>query len=229
MKLFFYGLFFLFFLMLGQTSCPNFESGNRFYLQEDYERALAEYQQCEQTPSLALFYNMGNAFYRLGDLGNARLYYEKAHLRGPFARDLSYNNKLLQQQLTDEEDDNLLKRSRKNRELELGLLWISLVFLLLAFAQRRVWGRVPLYISLLLFIGVSFLVFQHIGYQPEIGVILEKEVSLHSGPNPSAAALAKLHAGRLVSIVATENNWTLIEVKAGIRGWIPAESLGAVA
>jgi tetratricopeptide (TPR) repeat protein len=226
-KLFFILIFFpAFFSVL--SSCPHFEAGNVLYLQEDYEGALTEYRQCESHPSFSLFYNMGNAFYRMGRYGHARLYYEKARLLGPFARDLSYNTGLLKQYLTDEEDERLLSAVETNRDMNFGLLWLALVLFLFAFSRRHFRGRFLLYASLLLFIGAGVFVFMRIGNKPEMAVVLEKEVELHSGRNTSSAVLAKVHEGRLLSVVAEDGDWMLVEVKEGVRGWMAAESLGLV-
>lgn len=59
--------------------------GNRLYAQKQYVPALKSYQQLEKNGirDAALFYNMGNACYRLGETADAVLYYEKALFLDP--------------------------------------------------------------------------------------------------------------------------------------------------
>ncbi len=55
-------------------------TANQAYQARQYDVALQQYEALAQSglSSPALFYNAGNAAYRVNDLGKARLYYEKA-------------------------------------------------------------------------------------------------------------------------------------------------------
>ena len=56
-----------------------FEQANSFYAQEKYENAILLYDRIQQDglQSTELFYNIGNAYYKLQDWPHCILYYEK--------------------------------------------------------------------------------------------------------------------------------------------------------
>lgn len=66
---------------------------NAAYQKDDFNRALQLYQQAEKEEgtSSVLFYNMGNTYYRLGNMGKAVLYYERALLLDPSNDDARTN------------------------------------------------------------------------------------------------------------------------------------------
>ena len=55
-----------------------FEKANKLYQQEKYEQAISLYDSIQQNglQSGALFYNMGNAYYKLQSWPESILYYE---------------------------------------------------------------------------------------------------------------------------------------------------------
>ena len=66
---------------------------NEAYSVGQYETALADYSKIEEGgyESYKLYYNMGNAWYKLGNMGKAILYYEKALKLNPAGEDAKNN------------------------------------------------------------------------------------------------------------------------------------------
>src|SRR5437868_630674 len=65
------------------TAAPNdgrFEKGNSDYADGKFEEGISDYESLIQSGewSAALFYNLGNAYYRAGDYVHAILNYERA-------------------------------------------------------------------------------------------------------------------------------------------------------
>ena len=67
--------------------------GNKFYRDGSYEKAIDEYGQLvnEGYFGTSLFYNLGNSYYRVGKIGYAILYYEKALKLSPSDEDVQHN------------------------------------------------------------------------------------------------------------------------------------------
>jgi tetratricopeptide (TPR) repeat protein len=65
---------------LAQSVSSDWAKANAFYGQQQYDSALAHYRAIDRTGVRdgALFYNIGNCYYRLGQTGPAILYYERA-------------------------------------------------------------------------------------------------------------------------------------------------------
>ena len=69
------------------------EQGNNFYQQQQYEKAIQAYSKVlnEGYESTELYYNLGNAYYRKGNLGYAILNYERALKLSPGDEDTRHN------------------------------------------------------------------------------------------------------------------------------------------
>ena len=84
------------------------ESATAEYNNDKYAKALELYLQAatEEGTSSDLFYNIGNTYYRMGDLGNAVLYYERALVLNPSNEDAEINlefvNSKIQTRLSEE-------------------------------------------------------------------------------------------------------------------------------
>ena len=77
--------------------------GNNAMLQEDYQTAIVSYEQILEDGSNhpVLYYNLGNAFYRLNQIGNAVWAYEKGLQLDPRDKDLRFNLSLANTQVRD--------------------------------------------------------------------------------------------------------------------------------
>ena len=75
-----------------QSSDSLFQLGNTYYENEQYETAASTYEQLENDYSHEYLYlNLGNSYYRMGELGNAVWAYEKAYSIAPRDQDIIYN------------------------------------------------------------------------------------------------------------------------------------------
>ena len=81
-----------------------FNEGNQYYQAGEYEKAIKNYRSIIEQgyASGPLYFNLGNAYYKLNQLGEARLCYERAakFLRNDEA--LQENLKLLSLRLVDQ-------------------------------------------------------------------------------------------------------------------------------
>ena len=69
----------------GRTAAPSFTKANSLYDAGNFSAAAATYQQEIHAGhySSDLFFNLGNTYYRLGDLGRAVINYQRALLLEP--------------------------------------------------------------------------------------------------------------------------------------------------
>ena len=82
-----------------------FQEGNALYEQGDYAGAIEKYQLLNHggVDAAALYYNLGNAFYKSNDLGRAVLFYERSLRLNPRSRDVKENLDLVRTQLKDKQ------------------------------------------------------------------------------------------------------------------------------
>jgi tetratricopeptide (TPR) repeat protein len=89
------------------TSSPNmqFQSANASYEAGDYARAIEDYTLVAQAGIAHpdLFYNLGNAYFKQGNLGRAVLWYERARRLAPRDADVRENLTLTRSLLRDQQ------------------------------------------------------------------------------------------------------------------------------
>jgi Tetratricopeptide repeat. len=84
----------------------NLTAANSAYQEQNYQIAKEEYMKLvnEDVENYELFYNLGNTYFKLNDLGNARLYYEKAAKFEPLNQELNENITMLMANIKDKEE-----------------------------------------------------------------------------------------------------------------------------
>ncbi len=82
------------------------QKGNELYKNNQYQLAIDEYNKLIKLgyEGTSLYYNLGNAHYRLGKVGYAILYYEKALKLSPGDEDVKHNLSLVKLNLKDKVD-----------------------------------------------------------------------------------------------------------------------------
>ena len=82
--------------LLAQSPDDLMKSANKFYQDGNYQLAVESYQKIlgQGFESGALYYNLGNAYFKTGKLGYAIFSYEKGLKIDPNDEDLSYNLKI---------------------------------------------------------------------------------------------------------------------------------------
>jgi tetratricopeptide (TPR) repeat protein len=218
-----------------------FASGNASYNKGQYKEARAAYQQVLKAgfESPALYFNMGNACYKDGDVPSALLYYGKAHKLSPGDEDINFNIKFVNLKTTDKIDEApefFLSKWWKGFILGTSanvLGWLSVLFVLLAsgilvlyfFATSVAVKKASFYVALLLFvIGLSATIIAAMQVSYFKGhreaIVFSPSVTVKSGPVEKAGTLFVIHDGTKVNVLDDSNGWLKIKLANGNEGWI---------
>lgn len=218
-----------------------FAKANASYAKSQYKEALSLYQKILKggEQSAVLYYNMGNASYKLGDLPSALLYYEKAHRLQPNDEDIKVNIRIASSKTTDkieEVPEFFLTRWWYSFILGLSvhaLNAMSIVFLLFGsaflilyfFAGTPVVKRAGFYAAMLFFVVGLFVVFitgsqVHYFEDHRQAIIFSSPVNVKSAPSDQAKLLFVVHDGTKVNILETKGDWLKISLLNGNEGWI---------
>lgn len=223
-----------------------FYSANKLYEQGRYEEATAEYKKILDMgfESGPLYYNLGNAYFKIGALGKTILYYEKAKKLIPQNPELRFNDNYVQSLLEDKFD-----KSRKNwfvRVIEdisefyslgrwLGIVivfWIVLIlFIILRInfpGLKRAAKYIILTLILLLGLGVISVIVNYGVYFSPAAIVQSKEVIVRYGPGEAEVEAFVLHEGTKAAILKTEDNWCQIQLSDGKTGWLPKDSIEVI-
>ncbi len=185
-----------------------------------------------------VYYNLGHAYFRLGDLGRAILAFERARLLIPRDGDLSYNLSHARNQIQDaavafqtSSLSGFLGIDSLNRyETFLGFALLNILFFTLLcirlFIKTEWIYYLTIFLAILISIATGIVVWQWYAWASDNrGVILSEEVVVQAGPDLKDTALFKLHAGTLVRVERTENDWTLLQLSKDKRGWVESNQL----
>jgi len=228
-----------------------FEAGNKAYLEGDWEEALSKWRQVEQRgySGGALFYNLGNAYYKGGELGEAILYWEKAARLMGEDGDIATNLKIARSRLRDKLDDRVhlpvwdwFDRWRDRFSANL-VAWgsVALAFLLFGTMSLRRWAvrssklnqrLKPLVwaLAVLLVIGLAQAVLKS---RDEItrreGVLLTPEAEVLSAPAiGSGKLLFTLHEGTKVRVLRKLEGWYEVNAGKDKQGWVKDNEVGVI-
>lgn len=226
------------------------EQGNEQYAAGNYTDAIETYLSIINEAEghigksyATVYYNLGNAYYKTGELAQSIIAYERALRLSPTDGDIQYNLAFVQSHITDNITDtqsfaisNWLKTVR-NMLPEQVWMWMSvilfslcLVGILLFMLSREIWLRKTAFhlawIMLLVAIlsGVNAGSLHRRDTKRAEAVITQGIVNAKSSPDRSGTDLFTLHEGTKVYIKETLGEWCNIRV-GNNQGWIKVNHL----
>lgn len=225
------------------------EEGNNFYQNKQYNEAIKSYEAIlnQGYVSSELFYNLGNAYFRIGEIGKSILFYEKSLKLDPSNEDAAYNLKIVNARTVD-----------KIKEIP-PLFFIKWWNILLTYFTSSQWQVIifVFYILLLLSIGIYFLT-SNLQYQKfsfifgilnltalvlsvilfissinresssNSGILLKSVISAKISPDRQSNDAFVIHEGTKFKIDDKVGNWAKIKLSDGKVGWLPINSFEVI-
>lgn len=220
----------------------HFDAGNQAYAAGDYRGAVAAYEQALGAgyASGALYLNLGNAYYRLDEIGQAIRYYEKARRLIPDDPRLRHNLTIARARTVDSfsQIPPPFWRPWWNRLLiYVGALpfFIAAVMLLAVGAgaiayrirtgRRTPWLRRTRTLALLLG-GLLLAVALAASLSHRLdrrAVVIEPIATLREAPEANAAEAVTLHEGTVFEVLDRQEGWVEARLPNGVTGWLLAK------
>ena len=243
-------IFFLYFFQVilnAESTIPVdslFSIGNRYFSIEKYDYALDAYLAIlEKVENPDLYFNIGNTYYRQGNLGQAIWAYEKGIQLSPLHKDLKYNLDFVNARVKDRIEVpkgilfiEMYRTIKRNVKLNDLLLWGGIMILLASFATFfKVFNildnifayrmTVILFIFSLLLHMIALDKYWEISDKNE-GIIISSIVNVRSAPiDRDEKIIFRIHEGLKVDIVQSQPGWFEIILLDGKKGWIEHQSL----
>jgi tetratricopeptide (TPR) repeat protein len=226
-----------------ETPQDLFKAGNALYAEGKFVEAAQKFQAADDQGlrHWVLEYNLGNAYYRAGQLGRAIAHYERAFRMNSGQGDIIYNLNLATQKAGDPELPTSALSALAWRVfylLSINALTLvsSLVFLILcgvagfALMGRRIMGTEMVLGTGMLFLAVlGWLGLRIYLLEKPVGVVVSPVAEVRSGPNTSYPANFTVPEGRRVLILEEQEpiqGWLEIGVpQEGLKGWVPQNSI----
>ncbi len=246
-------MFFLSLVIAGisyaEEAAQTFGQANQLYLQAKYPDAITQYEKIVQSgfESGELYFNLGNAYYKSGNIQKAILNYERARQFLPRDEDVQFNLQLANLQVVDKIDavPRLFVYRWADSMLALFSLstmgWIVYSFFILTLAAFAIFLYARTYTQkrLSMFGGLVFstaLILTMIGYgvqaykesNTEFAIVMSDVANIKAAPDSKGNDLFVLHKGLRVQVLDSVNHWRKIRLADGKVGWIPEDDCESI-
>lgn len=243
-------LFFLVFIGISRLSLATdyiyeFIKGNELYERGQYVEAAELYRGILKAGkhSPELYYNLGNAEFKSGNLAEAIVAYERAHRLDPGNEDIQHNLVFAHARTVDKipvEESFFLYEyidimasamsAAKWAFVQIAFMLIALIFIAIyTFSKSQNTRKYSFYGALGLF-GVSIFVFflaLHVHHKMNVaeGIVITDIADIKAEPSDQSTKLFNLHAGTKVKVQETNGAWYYIKLSGDKKGWIYSSKL----
>lgn len=245
MKKFLFFILFLPFVLTAQNE-ELFEKANSEYAEANYEEAARLYEEIIDNgeTSVAVYYNLGNTYYKLNEVGPSVYYYEKALQLAPNDEDVKNNIAFARSMTLDDipETEQTGLDDRINRMVSVFSFntWAKIavvfsvlfaVFFLLYYFRRRpllkrIFFAMAVFMFLLTAASVYFAFKQYdILLNNSFAIIYVEEAEIRDEPTMREESAFELHEGTKAKVLEEYQGWVKLELADGNQGWTSLENI----
>ena len=221
-----------------------FGKANQAYTTENYDLAIAGYEQILKTGkhSAEVYFNLGNAYYKINAVGPAIYNYEKALQFDPETIDVNNNLKYATQMKIDAIQDAKSQGLGSNLDSFVALLsvdewaYFSLVIVLftilmcILYFYAHTVGKKRLFF-ILTFLGILLSVSTIVAASyaknnvndVQYAIVYTAEFITREEPKEKAVSSFTLHEGTKVEVLEEFNEWALVSLTNGNKAWMPLD------
>ncbi len=219
------------------------------YMKNDYTSAIQIYETLLNKGEAAeIYYNLGNCYFKTGDIAKAILNYERALLLQPGNSDIRANLEIARSKTIDKVEPapeiffvtwaNDLANSMSERAWSILSIAFFLSFIaalyFFIFSRQVVVKKMGFFAGLVCFVLVILAnVFaaqqKNKLIQRDKAIIMNPSVTVHSTPSEGGTELFVLHEGSKVRIKDNSmKEWKEIQLEDGKVGWVPAVTIEVI-
>jgi tetratricopeptide (TPR) repeat protein len=213
-----------------------FAKANQEFAQGDFKEAISGYEALIHAGqwSANVFYDLGNAYFRTGDLGRAILNYERA-----LALERHHPEATANLQIARDEAHALeIQPSGPERYLQFASVnqytiaaatafWLAIFAMFaLIFKRRRSARAIAVSICCLLVLAAAvYAIFtlERGSKGQSLAVVTGKDVQARLATADTANSVLALPVGSEIKILSTRGDWIYAALPNNLRGWIPAK------
>ncbi|WP_053976356.1 tetratricopeptide repeat protein [Mangrovimonas xylaniphaga] len=223
-----------------------FEQANKLYNDGDYAEAIEKYEAILNNGkhSAEVYFNLGNANYKLNNIAPSIFYYEKALQLAPNDREIQNNMAFAKNMTIDAIDvipevglSKIVNGATRSLGFDgwayaavAGLFIFVVLYLYYYFSYSTVTKRVT-FVSSFAFLGISLIALTFAFHRYELerrdqpAIVFAQESQVKSEPNLRSEEAFRLHEGTKVQVLDTLNDWKKIKLSDGKTGWISGNDI----
>jgi tetratricopeptide (TPR) repeat protein len=225
------------------------EKANKEYIDNNYEEAIVLYEQIVNSgySSAALYYNLGSAYYKLNDIANSILNFERAKQLAPGDDRIDHNLNIARLYVVDKIEvlpqfflSRWIDNMRASNSSDGWAIWSivlfalfvilgSVYFLASSSSVKKIMFFISIFVLLTSVISLKFSADQKdVIMEKSYGIVFAKSVTLKSSPDESGTNLFLLHEGTKVKVTDKVGDWVEIMVSDGNRGWLKSSDVEVI-
>lgn len=230
---------------IGQNQ-ESFEQGNALYNDGKYQDAIKKYQTILETDmhSAELYFNLGNAHYKLNNIAPSIYYYEKALLLNPNDPEIKNNLNFAKNMTLDAIDvipevglSKVLNNAASSLKFDnWAVLVVCMVvlavilFIIYILSSKTSVKRMAFTFSFvsvfLILVSLAFAFHKYnLDRLDNPAIVFAQETKVKNEPNLRSEEAFRLHEGTKVQVLDTIENWKKIKLSDGKMGWISSEDI----
>ncbi len=220
------------------------------YGEQKYSLAISIYEKClslSPEPSAELYYNLGCAYYKDGQLSSAILSLERAYRLDPSDADTRYNLAFLADHTAEKVEQprsQMLSRMMDGVTHWFSLpVWMSfalgsfvifvLLIFLFAYGRSETKRRIGFYagvVALVLCVVLNLFVYRSYRFITDRSeaILTAPVITLQSSPDSSSQDIAVVHEGHKVRVLDRVGGYAEIRLADGTVGWVPEETFDLI-
>jgi tetratricopeptide (TPR) repeat protein len=220
------------------------DSAHKAYSEKHFDRAVHFYNEVDSLgfESPELYYDIGNTYFKIGNMPMAILNFERAKKLNPDDADILFNLRLANQHIVDKTEEiplhfiSMLKFRILNivsekswSTLSLFCFFLFLCFLALFFSfqiSSRPSILIIAFVFLFFCFTSGFLAYSRVklatGHTEAI--LISPNVTAKGSPDEKGTDLFIIHEGTKISLLQTSAGWAEIRVANGNTGWLPVNA-----
>ncbi len=223
-----------------------FKEANSAYQEGDYTTAVETYSAIldRGVENVALYYNLGNAHFKLRHIAESILYYERAHRLAPRDTDIAHNLSIARLYVVDKVVvpepffvvswwntlQHLFSRTQwAVLAIVFYVLSIALLILRLLNAKPAIqrWCRWVLYPAVVLFFFTASIygVRVYRDHTHREAIVMSEKVNVLSAPSQDSNTVFSLHEGVKVRLQDRSGSFFRISLPDGKVGWLASDHL----
>lgn len=219
------------------------------YIRNDFTTAIQIYEMILRTGEYAdIYYNLGNSYYKIGDIAKAILNYERALILKPANKDIRSNLEIARAKTVDKVTDvpelffiTWLKSITNSMGIQswaiiaISFFLLFIVSIYFFFFSTKIVARKTFFILALFFLVFCVIANISAAFQRRVrlnrmnAIIISPSVTIRSTPNDNGTSLFILHEGRKVFIKDDSmKDWKEIQLEDGNVGWVKKNDLEVI-
>ena len=234
------------FAQSNEQALEKFKTANDLYSKGKFIEAAELYEEIVNNDyeSYELYYNLGNAYFKLEEIPSAILFYERAKKLAPDDEDVNFNLQIAKLKTVDKIEpvpqffmeewvDSISELFSLQAWTALGLIFAWLAFTFLAaflMIWSPLWKKTFFAAGIISFVIMAASIFFAYEENTELtaddsAIVFTPSVYVKSSPSDEGTNLFILHEGTKVQILDEVGEWQKIRIADGNVGWLPKESV----